>query len=131
MTRDFDPARHKIVAVVDHAGHPDHGQQFHVSMPDLVAEIEQATTKIKLERDHPCQRDAMPLAPLMMPEITDRIAALEQHAAAQQELGTALSSILMLVNEMGNKTQVLEREARETRRVVEIVAPALAAIGRR
>ncbi len=63
--------------------------------------------------------------------VEQRLVALEDHAAAQAELGSAFSAALMLMRELGAKTAVLEKEARETRAVVEIVTPALAAIGRR
>tara|TARA_R110000868_G_scaffold270726_3_gene530182 strand:+ start:499 stop:1179 length:681 start_codon:yes stop_codon:yes gene_type:complete len=36
---DFDPSRHRIVAVVTDEEDPERGQHFHLSMPDLVREI--------------------------------------------------------------------------------------------
>lgn len=36
---DFDPARHKIVAVVTDPNDPDYGQHFHLSLPDLAREV--------------------------------------------------------------------------------------------
>ena len=105
MTRDFDPDIHQIVAVVNRPGHPDHGQHFHVGMPDLAAEIEEATRKLKAERS------TSPLVPVPMPEITDRIEALELHASAHQDLSQVLRLCLQMAEESEARTAKLEMEA--------------------
>ena len=86
-----------------------------------IKEVERHTNRVELDA----------ATRKLIADLLARVEALEDHAAAQAELGPAFSAALMLMRELGAKTAVLEKEARETRAVVEIVTPALAAIGRR
>ena len=56
---DFDPAQHKIVAVVTDKSNPEYGHHFHLSLPDLIKEVREIETQV------------------LPPEVVDRITALE------------------------------------------------------
>jgi len=63
---DFDPAKHKIVAVVTDKDDPEYGQHFHLSLPDLVQEVREIETQI------------------LPPEVVDRITALEAREPSRE-----------------------------------------------
>lgn len=74
MTVEFDPARHKIVAVVTDEG-DEKGQHFHLSLPDLVQEIRET----KVIEHHPADTTALAT-------FEDRLAAVESRPAVVTEL---------------------------------------------
>jgi len=67
---DFDPKKHKIVAVVTDKDDPDFGQHFHLSLPELVREVREIETQI------------------LPPEIVDRITALEAREPSREIITT-------------------------------------------
>lgn len=148
---DFDPRKHRIVAVDVDPDSPECGNHFHLSLPDLVREaselpqvdwspvegrmhaIEAAVAELK------AARNATPLVPVsapvptpaVVPDYDARITALEQHASAHSELSNALRLCLAMAHEAEARTAKLEEEARATHATIATVMPALAAIGRR
>ena len=67
----------------------------------------------------------------VMPDIDGRIIALEEHAAASEELSNALRMCLTMVQESAARTARLEAEAQQTHKTIATVMPALAAIAGR
>lgn len=116
---NFDPAIHKLVAVIDRPGTADHGMQFHVGMPDLAADIEHAIAKLKAERD------GTPLVPVLTPELDERVTALEQHATASGGLVDALNLVIQMAREQQTETTKLKAHARNVDQLVAVITPAL------
>ena len=101
---DFDPAQHKIVAVVTDKSNPEYGHHFHLSLPDLIKEVREIETQVlppevvdritALESREPV-RDLVPVAPIP-PEFIARLEALE---AAQKASLSALEARVTALEE--------------------------------
>ena len=101
---DFDPAQHKIVAVVTDKSNPEYGHHFHLSLPDLIKEVREIETQVlppevvdritALESREPV-RDLVPVAPIPH-EFIARLEALE---AAQKASLSALEARVTALEE--------------------------------
>lgn len=140
---DFDPAKHRIVAVNVDRDSAEYGNHFHLSLPDLVREaselpqvdwspvegrmhaIEAAVAELKAARNAtPLVPVSAPVpTPLVVPDYDARITALEQHASAHSELSNALRLCLAMAHEAEARTKRLEDEARDMHQTVSMVVP--------
>lgn len=93
--KDFDPAIHRIVAVVDNPGHADHGQQFHLPLPDLV-------------------REAQELPVVDWSPVNSRLAELEAAIQASAK-PNSVSDNPNSVNELKSRIDQIEAEVRKFR----------------
>ena len=148
---DFDPRKHRIVAVDVDPDSPERGNHFHLSLPDLVREaaelpaIDWSPLERKIaavESELSALKTLRAPAPLPVPLIAQtvpdvdgsiaalsaRVEALESVPTAQVELSGALRAVLLLMQDMDGRAKALEDEARVVRATLEDTLPVMRAV---
>lgn len=144
---DFDPRKHRIVAVDVDPDSPERGNHFHLSLPDLVREAAElpAIDWSPLERKIAAvESELAALKALRAPAsliaqtvpdvdgsiaaLSARVEALESVPTAQIELSGALRAVLLLMQDMEGRAKALEDEARVVRATLEDTLPVMRAV---
>lgn len=111
---DFDPKKHRIVAVNTDPDSPEFGNHFHLSLPDLVREAAELPTvdwsPIE-QRISAIESKAAPAASIDLTPLNDRMSAIEAAVKEIRAARDATPLVPVQIAEHGARIEALESHA--------------------